>query len=109
MGCKSESEFYWCYLEDEKTDGRWVLSPICESAYYYSKERIPAFSQNDFTGCDEQARENARIVWGNNIIHPTSTCDECGTKYNQKFNWQIHRHRMIDAPDAAKYLEETMR
>lgn len=113
MGCKSESGFYYKTFENGK------IMPgfgICFSGVG-CKQHPPAFSQNDFTGCHSQARENAKIVWGNGAV-----CDKCGRWMSQPCPWdrngthqgdfigamKYHRHKMIDAPDAAKYLEETI-
>lgn len=73
----------------------------------YLYPMVPCFSQNDFTGCHEQARENAKIVWGD-------ACHEkpCHTGDDDRphdWVWVNHRHAMIDATDADEYLKETMK
>ena len=104
LGCKSESEsFYICgKVHDRQSD-------------------IQMFSQNDLTGCHPQARENAKIVWGDGKQFYCPCCEQSEPPYESQehngneedcFNYKLfyyHRHVMIDAPDAEEYLKETMK
>lgn len=106
-GCKSESGLYWVKLSDR----RWSI-PCAGSKDLI---QVPCFYQNDFTGCHEQARGNSMLVWPGLICRiceqPYYSDRMCrGDYYCDRMDaYESHRHAMIDAPDAAKYLEETMR
>ncbi len=105
LGCKSESGYFWVLHSYSNT---WVLHHGADiGAEHLTELKIFAFYQKDFTGCHPQARENAKIAWGKfNVVF--GACHIC---INNKLEpaYLYHRKKMIDAPDAEKYLEETMR
>lgn len=115
LGCKSESGYWWI----KNYDGTWRTKPEYRSLLrVYSPASkgfyVPAYYQNDFTGCSEQARENAKIRWGYHYVCRFSGkepdhCGCCDDYCQAQPAFGFHRHAMIDAPDAAKYLEETIK
>lgn len=135
MGCKSESGYCWGVYrlgyskESEdwrplytKLDSFFQIPEIVDPHWkHYSLEFLSCFSQNDFTGCHAQAHENARLVWGSRYVNKNGYKCPCCNDYKcpccEAFSrdwdeimmaYEFHRHAMINAPDAAKYLEETM-
>ena len=90
LGCKGESD-----LGFVEYNGNWF--PAYMASDEDNRKLIPVFSQNDFTGCHEQAKDNAKIVWGNG---------ESGVWRHEYIRL---RHAMIEAPDAEEYLKETMK
>jgi len=102
LGCKSESRFQWhvgCRHEG--------FGPFYEERRFKLGCRtLAAFFQNDLTGCSEQARENAMIVWGS--FNVSGECPCCCNDNPTIPSFARHRHAMLDAPDAEKYLEETL-
>lgn len=135
LGCKSESCFYYAKAVTRKEAFAAYFSndPEEYNKPFYSKTGIdpqphiftyvPAFYQNDLTGCHQQAWENSRIVWGqghfclicftpfleNGIV--LRSCKKQGFICMKSFreSQDHHRHGMINITDAEKYLEETMR
>lgn len=107
LGCRSSSNHYWVW---DVTGKEKFANPISEghlNSLTFSEESknyrcIDAFFQNDFTGCHEQAKENAKIVWGN-----IETYNDYTGNINN--SWDFHRHEMIDAPDAEEFILATMK
>lgn len=102
MGCKPHPEYLLGYgiFEPNYTD--------CPTSYMND---IPAFCLEDFVGTHEQAKENAKIAWGDSEFEGLQDfgcvgCNEgaCG----ESFAWH-QRHAIIDSEDWISYLEETMR
>ena len=96
MGCKSESgDVYSCEAKE-------ILSGCtpCENC-------TPAFTLEDVVANTEQAKENARIVWGDSAQPMVVSREE--RDFLIKVLVDDKRHKMIDAPDPWKFLEETMR
>lgn len=87
MGCKSESDFYYSRYEPQMTEPFYK-----DSRTEHIARLFYAFTIEDFIGTHEQAKENARIVWGLQWPETYMSC----------------RHDMIDSADWVKYLEETM-
>lgn len=91
MGCVSESGFYWY----EFKDGRLLVGREVEDFYveYEPKKLCQAFCQNDFTGCTERARENAKKRWG--VVEYGGDFREAGPSETTEL-WILKRHAMID-------------
>ncbi len=103
MGCISECQFFWY--------GGNSPAHLGDSNFANHPE---AFCLEDFVGIHEQAKENARIVWGNainedNISDPFPSIevvtDEGGYYFEAK-SCDLHRHAMIDSEDWVEYLEK---
>lgn len=128
MGCKSENKQFWLHIRQKDGSSFWVPPKEYEERRHHASfgiiiNEIHAYSQNDFTGCHKQARENARIVW------PYKICWRCGAKFDPleqhilpskcpgsgfslfcaPKTFEHHRREMIDAFDAEKYLEGTIK
>ena len=99
LGCKSISCAYWV----EKSWGDDI-----EHGKQGMPFDVPAFTLEDFVANTEQAKENARNVWGTGI-RGYSVPNDAFTiiKWLEPSDW--NRHQMIDAPDPWKFLSETMR
>lgn len=94
LGCRSDSGFVYPPGRDKPTDDdKWWS---WDSNY----PNTTAFYQNDFTGCHEQARENAKLVWPGSRDNP-----DYGEYYE---NHDQQRHEMIDSDDWVKFLENTL-
>jgi len=137
MGCKSENWPSHTYMlfkptKNETADERWrdsddfcnsEISPTDSmrlSGYRLYKE-LPKFSQNDFTGCHEQAMKNAKLIFPVSYV-----CSKCGLPFDQKVTDDLPclptgnhsfatserfyaRHAMIDSDDWVKFLEESLK
>ena len=101
MGCKSEARFGWGPYKEPICLGDATFTMI------HSMEIVPAFTLEDFVANTEQARENARIVWGTKDMTPSGYRGQIVSESWLSYN--VNRHAMIDAPDPWKFLEETMR
>lgn len=99
LGCKSEEPSFW-----------WTTYPypISTDACRKVKEYMgfKAFFQNDFTGCHEQALENAKIVWSDEMLITEDSYTGVSNFSSERWHWC--RHSMIDSTDAEEYLKETM-
>jgi len=120
LGCKSENDFvYVCgkKLKNKVVIDAWILF-LKDSAIYMDR-KITAFSQNDFTGCHKKARENAKLVWGNDNV-----CKECGSEFQydyekgkacsrcgdkRVFRFEFYRYKMIDSEDWIKFIEDSLK
>lgn len=111
LGCKSDSsDQVWFYDQEayKSHDSDWFLDyRHTVDDCYGDVPTIPVFSQNDFTGCHQQAKENAKLVWG--ATCPENPCPTGDDDRPHEWVWGNHRHAMIDATDAEEYLKETMR
>lgn len=106
LGCKSESGF--SYFSYDSKGFEWY-GPFLEEDVFFHK--LPAFSQNDLTGCHEQAREN-RFKWKVSIKSFNSKCFDRFHFYYKECRLPSSdalAHAMIDAPDAEEYLKETLK
>jgi len=109
LGCKSENWFYWNVPMSQS-----ILRPSYLPNSTGRTDAIPAFSQNDFTGCHEQAWQNAEIVWGNYDVKQHDFCCHganfsCGeSREVLHWGWKDNRKMMIDADDAEEFLKRTM-
>ena len=109
MGCVSQSTYYWFR---DNTDGIDKITNlprdfmISISGGKVDDPNIRVFEQNDFTGATEQARENARIVWG-----AAAEGNDVAENIRYKYGSTYHRHSMIDhtATPWWQYIERTMR
>ena len=94
MGCRT-SGFY--HYGGDQMKRQWLG---VDGGITYS-ENVSAFTLEDFVANTEQAKENAKIVWNEELKSyglPPPT-----------INHEYYRHLLIDAPDPWKFLEETMR
>lgn len=105
LGCKSESRHYYDCNGETRQLGHRCTKAQCKSLH------TDTSWQNDLTGCHPQARENARLVWGYKLVFGGVDCLIFEEYEDSGYipAWQYHRHAMIDAPDAEKYLEETLK
>lgn len=96
MGCKSD---HFGYQND-----RLIHYSNGPRELLLFGEIIPAFTLEDFVGTHEQAKENAKIVWGDDGKYRMN---------NPKKEWVLvydfHRHKIIDSDDWTKYLKETIK
>lgn len=125
MGCVSESgHFYgysdtstfYCSGDISTKDFEAVKKGNHLGPFYY------AFTELDFLGTSEIAKENCKKRFGEDII-----CDGCEAKYPDDQNehndftilhydcghgmdaWEYHRHAMLDSPDGEEYLERGLK
>lgn len=135
LGCKSEQNYRWCVDQDvfPPEDGPlWkpclmrinprdgYVSHMDPVLHYFKITPTPAFTQNDFTGCHEQAIENAKLVWGNGKQFYCPCCEQSQPPYESPeydgdeescYNYGLtyyQKHRMIDSDDWVKFLEESL-
>jgi hypothetical protein len=99
LGCKSESEFHFALGSPMR--GLFHANE-CQMRSLYIEHS--AFTESDFLGTSEQAKENCRLVWGG---------EETGSDYNNFFGHNVtahwhHRHAMLDSEDSEKYILDTM-
>lgn len=102
LGCKSESGFHWCHYF--KREGGLNFNSLC----VHEELPIPIFEQNDFTGCHEQARENAKLVWGDMKVMDVDLNEEGDVVHSHIKFWQGKRQDMIESDDWVKLLEESL-
>lgn len=97
MGCVSTMGFRWA--QNHET-GLFEIKFHPEISGMFT-----IFVQNDFTGTEAQAKQNAIIAWGTEIVNS----EYQGGPRVQVTAWWHHRHVMIETSDWAGYLERTMK
>lgn len=130
MGCNSKSGFYYSNRHDNVPDIYFIHqdSSTGEHAHAYNEGGLQVFIQQDFIGCEQYAKENSKIVWGDSpycsickipLRHERMAgggivcllcCQEPALRRIYKIvpRSHIYRHMMIDAEDAERFLLETM-
>lgn len=104
MGCKSESDFIWAPQKSPAGSIDYIL------IYRFGESSMTAaLTQNDFTGATDQARQNAKIVWGESSYNGVKYLTDDNYSTDCMTNVESHRHAMIDSKDWVKYLEQTMK
>ena len=117
VGCWSDSMYRWCLFQDNLEDKIWEPHLIWlqadgapfiayEGKRFMQLTSIPAFTLSDFVGTHEQARENARLVWGNKNMAPAAYQGQMLDDTWRAFN--VARHAMIDAPDWREYVRASL-
>jgi len=120
LGCKSESQFTWDINQDPEDPAWPILEPERAKKLLKEKVLVPAFEQNDFTGSNEQAIENAKLVWGDkkvpvraeiSLFKKGNLCILPGENERSAYllAFVYGRHEMIDSDDWVKFLEESLR
>ena len=109
MGCKSESSYIFKFYNGHFYPFHDGYDP---EGHNIGITGVGCFISQDFIGPSEQARENARIVFGDDIIPSimmNSLCPFCGKTCSYK---QFHksRHILIDLPEAEfwPYIEAAL-
>lgn len=104
IGCKSESDFF--YRERRSVLGEWIWESIPQIGRPHNEygvgpqygSLIPAFYQNDFTGCHEQAWGNMKMIMESRGIKDL----EWGEMARDV---AYYRHQLIMQKDPAEYIE----
>lgn len=112
MGCKSQCGFgYDSTGHIRKLPNDSIAGLALDEFGPYTT----AFTPWDFVGTSKQARENARILWGEESVDSLGTTE---SQWREEVNaghiksgfasgeesYSYHRHACIDAEDAVKYI-----
>lgn len=123
IGYKTESGFVWInrLLKITETNEEPIIALLQNVIFDWEPNAeilCPAFTPWDFIGTSEQARDNARILWGDEIATPDPKDVDFGGISGQLTSmiclvanpggWKKRREDCINSDDAVAYIVEAI-